>query len=204
MGHAPDDGASRPRHDPGMADRISHVPVPMGATEGDVRISRALSRLESACASRPGFGHACNASVTTLTGALRCRTDELGGTIETDLPAALGGDGAGPTPSMLLRAALGSCLAMGYRLRAARHGVVFRSIRVVVETDSAIAGMLDRDAVEPAGFIQTRYLVEISSDAPREQVAAIVDEADRLSPVLDVVRGVNRPIRTLTITDGVG
>ena len=57
-------------------------------------------------------------------------------------PAALGGTGAAPTPGVLLRAALGSCMAMSYRLRAAKHGVELTSVRVTVEADSELAGML--------------------------------------------------------------
>ena len=55
---------------------------------------------------------------------------------------ALGGDGSAPSPSVLVRAALGSCMAMTYRLRAARAGVELTSVRVTVETDSELAGML--------------------------------------------------------------
>lgn len=184
-----------------MADRISHGPVPMRAEQDNDRIRRALVRMETACASRPGFGQTHHSSVTTLTDGLHCRTQESGATMDTDLPTALGGTGAAPTPSAMLRTALGSCLAMGYRLRSARHGVAFSTIRVIVETDSAIAGMLDPDAVEPAGFMCLRYLVEITSDASLEQVQAIVDEADRLSPVLDVVSRAHRAVRSLTVTE---
>jgi uncharacterized OsmC-like protein len=88
---------------------------------------------------------------------------------------------------------------MSYRLRAARHGIRFDSIRVIVETDSAIAGMLVTDANDPAGFTQIRVDVEIVSDAPRETVAAIIDESDRLSPVLDTVSRVNLVTRSLSI-----
>jgi uncharacterized OsmC-like protein len=150
-------------------------------------------------ASRPGFGRATQSCATTLVDGLRCRIEECGYTLEADLPAALGGTGTAPTPSALVRAAIGSCLAMGYRLRAARHGVDVRSIRVIVETDSVIAGMLSTEGTDAAGFGGIRYHVEITSDAPHEQVRAIVDEADRLSPVLDVVSRASRPIRSLAI-----
>ena len=188
-----------------MADRITHRASTTSDPEGDcARIHDALVRLESALASRPGFGHASQSCTTTLVEGLRCRSEECGGALETDLPACLGGTGTAPTPSMLVRAALGSCLAMGYRLRAARRGLDVRSIRVVVETDSAIAGMLDTDEGEPAGFTNLRYHVEITSDMPPERVLAIVDEADRLSPILDVVSRLSRPVRSVSIIEGAG
>lgn len=183
-------------------DPITIAPMTDRIDPEDARIRRALERLEAAIGSRPGFGRSRQTSVTTLAEGLRCRTEEHGFAIDTDLAAALGGHGTAMTPSMLLRAALGSCLAMSYRLRAARHGVGLDRIRVVVETDSAIAGMLRTDAEAPAGFTGIRYTVEIESDAPSERIEAIVDEADRLSPVLDALCGINRPVRTLAVSGG--
>ena len=174
-------------------------PSTRSAIDDPARIREALVRLESAVASRPGFGRATQSCATTLVDGLRCRSEECGHTVDADLPAALGGTGTAPTPSTLVRAAIGSCLAMGYRLRAARRGVDVRSIRVTVETDSVLAGMLDTDGTDAAGFAGIRYHVEITSDARYEQVLAIVDEADRLSPVLDVVGRANRPVRSLVI-----
>ena len=165
----------------------------------DHRIGRALVRLESALEHQKGFGRATHCSTTTLIDGVRCRSEEGMCLIETDLPAGLGGTGAAPTPGVLLRAALGSCLAIGYRLRAARHGVALRSIRVVVETDSEVAGMLRTDSTARPGFGEVRYHVEIESDAPAEDVRAIVDEADRLSPILDAVGHPNHVSRSLSI-----
>jgi uncharacterized OsmC-like protein len=158
------------------------------------RIATAVRRLEDAVGHRPGFGHSTSTSTTTLGNDLRCVTREAEHRIETDLPTALGGHTSGPTPSALLRAALGSCLAMGYRLRAARHGVPVASIRVTVETDSAIGGMLDPESAFPPGFIEVRYRVEIDS-AAAGPVAPLIDEADRLSPVLDTLTRATRVTR---------
>lgn len=185
-----------------MTDHITAPPVAPGRDDDASRINGALVRLESAVASRPGFGHATESSETTLVDGVRCRSEEHGFAVDCDLPAGLGGTGTGPSPSVLMRAALGSCLAMGYLLRAARRGVAVQSIRVVVETDSAVAGMLSIDATEPAGFLAVRYHVEIGSDAPREDVVALVDEADRLSPMLDAVSRANHPVRSLSIVEG--
>jgi uncharacterized OsmC-like protein len=183
-----------------MSARNSHHELLIGADDcQSARIRDRLTRLETAVAGRPGFGRSSQTSATTLVVGLRCRTEEHDWALDTDLPAALGGDSTAPTPSVLLRAAIGSCLAMSYRLRAARHGIRFDSIRVIVETDSAIAGMLVTDANDPAGFTQIRVDVEIVSDAPRETVAAIIDESDRLSPVLDTVSRVNLVTRSLSI-----
>jgi len=163
-----------------------------------------VHRLESALDHKPGFGRATQVSTTVLVGGLRCRTDEGTHRIDSDLPAALGGGGTGPTPGVLLRAALGSCLAIGYRLRAARHGVALRAIRVVVESDSEIEGMLRLESTSPPGFTQVRYHVEIETDARVEDVEQIVDEGDRLSPMLDAVGRANQLQRSLSVIGGSG
>lgn len=123
----------------------------------------------------------------------------------TDLPPGLGGRGSAPAPGTLLRAALGSCLTMGYRLRATRHGVALRSVRVVVETDAQVEGMLQpRSPVRP-GFTEIRYRVEIEPAAGVEvdTVEAMIGEADGLSPMLDVVERSNALDRTIAIGGGV-
>ncbi len=167
-----------------------------GSTVGSVdrNIKRALIRLEDAVRRRPGFGHSTGTSTSTLVDGLRCVTQDGDHQVWTDLPPALGGEGTGPTPSILLRAALGSCVAMGYRLRAARRSVAVDTIRVEVETDFAVAGMLNPGSDLPSGFIEIRYRVEIDGPTPA-QTDRLVDEGDRLSPVLDAVTRANRVIR---------
>ncbi len=162
-------------------------------------IADAIQRLESAVQRRPGFGVVTNRSVTTSTGGVRCSTEEGEWRNDTDLPGALGGNDSAPTPGVLLRAALGSCMAMSYTLRAARHGVELSSVRVVVEADSEIAGMLLVDAPVPAGYTELRYHVEIESPAPPDEVRRIIDEGDRLSPLLDVFTRSNVMRRTTSI-----
>lgn len=186
-----------------MVDSPDHRPAHTIAGTDEHRIGAALTRLESALARRPGFGRTSNTSTTENLVGLRCRTDENDHRIETDLPPALGGTATGPTPSTLLRAALGSCLAMSYRLRAARHGVELGAIRVTVETDSALAGMLLTDSTVPPGFLEIRYHAEIEAGAPASEIEQLVAEADRLSPVLDAVRA-SRLSPSLSIIGGRG
>ncbi len=168
------------------------------------QILQALVRLESGLRRRPDLGRSSTRSTTTLVEGLRCVSREGGHVVASDLGPALGGDDTGPTPSALLRAALGSCLAMGYRLRAARHGIPVDSIEVQVETDSAIGGMLDPDSPFPPGCIEIRYRAEIESPAPVEDIERLIDDADRLSPVLDALSRTNRVIRVARVATNVG
>ena len=162
-------------------------------------IATAIERLEAAVDRRSDFGVGTSRSVTTSTDGLHCTTHEGSWAITSDLPAALGGTGSAPNPSVMLRAALGSCMAMSYRLRAAKHGVELISIRVTVEADSEIAGMLSCDAPAPPGFTEIRYHVEIESPATPDEVNRVIDEGDRLSPLLDVFTRANTMRRTTSI-----
>lgn len=162
-------------------------------------IGQAIDRLESAVARRPGFGVGTSRSVTVLGGELCCCTEEGGWRIESDLQESLGGDASAPTPGVLLRAALGSCMAMSYQLRAAKRGVALTSIRVTVETDSEIAGMLFCDAAVPPGYTAIRFHVDVDSPAPRDDVVAVLDEGDRLSPLLDALSRANAVERSTSI-----
>ncbi len=164
-------------------------------------VAHALRRLETALARNPDFGHVTRCSTTVTTSGIACTTVEGDHRIDTDLPAALGGSATAASPSALLRAALGSCLAIGYRLRAARLGVPIGAIRVVVETDSAIAGMLLADARARPGFSEIRCHVEIESDADEADVRRVVAAADQLSPVLDALAA-DSVQRSLTIVGG--
>lgn len=162
-------------------------------------IATAIDRLEQAVARRPGFGRSTETSVTTVTTGLRCSTGEGQWQIHADLPPSLGGTASAPTPGALLRAALGSCLAMGYKLRAAKHGVDLESIRVTVEADSEIAGMLLPDTTAPPGYREIRYHVRVTSRSTPAEIRRVIDEGDALSPLLDVFTRTNTMRRTLSI-----
>ena len=165
-------------------------------------IGDAVRRLEDATTRRAGFGAATDRSCTTIDDGVRCISTEGAWTITTDLPAGLGGTASAPTPSALVRAALGACMAMSYRLRAERDGLGPLRITVDVESDSQLAGMLLTTASAPPGFTGVRYHVAVESDARdvRDSVVRrVVDDGDRLSPVLDVIRRATPVARTLTI-----
>jgi uncharacterized OsmC-like protein len=163
------------------------------------RIREAVARIESILDRKPGYGEVTDQSVTTVVNGVRCSTDEGRWHVESDLPKGLGGTLTGPTPGTLARAALGSCLAMGYVLRAAKDGVELTSVRVTVETDSAVAGMMLPDSPAPPGYREVRYHVEIESPAAEEAVRRLVDAGDLLSPLLDVFARANTMRRTLSV-----
>ena len=132
------------------------------------RIAGALGRLRQAVVARPGFGCGTNQSTATLGDGVRSVSVEQSWEIACDLPPALGGDRSSPSPSQLVRAALGNCLAMSYQLRAAELGIELTSVKVTVETDDEVGGMLIPQDVSP-GFTAVRYHVDIESPDDHER-----------------------------------
>jgi uncharacterized OsmC-like protein len=84
-----------------------------------------------------------------------------------------------------MRGAVGSCLAMGYALWAARMDVPLDEVKVTIEADMDARGMYGVDDSVPPGYLAVRCIVEISSPAPAERVREAVEAADRHSPLLD-------------------
>jgi uncharacterized OsmC-like protein len=111
-----------------------------------------------------------------------------------------GGAGLGPDPGVFGRAALGTCLAMGYAMWAAHRQIPIDGIEVVVEADYDARGQLALDDSIPPGWTGLRYRTIISSPAPEDDVRKMVDMADRYSSLLDDFRRPHDVKRELVIT----
>lgn len=166
---------------------------------GDQDIDASIQRLERAVTDRPGFGVSAGQAVATLSPGLRCTVEDGPWQVDADLSRGIGGTDTAPSPTALVRVALASCMAMTYRLRAERRGVPLTSLRVTVDTESAVAGMLLRTSDEPAGFRTIRFHVDVDSPAPRDEVLAVIEDGDALSPVLDILTTAHTVERTVTI-----
>ena len=99
--------------------------------------------------------------------------------------AKYGGSDAGPSPGVYGRAALGSCLAIGYAMWAARLGVPIDALEVAVHADYDARGELAVDESVLPGYLAMRYVVAVSSPAPEAEVLRVLDTADRFSSWLD-------------------
>ena len=85
---------------------------------------------------------------------------------------------------------------------AAQGGVTNMSFERV-DADYDANGFFGVDDSIPPGFDEVRYSVTIASAAPKEQIEALVEEADRYSSILDVFRRALRVKRDLRITSPV-
>jgi len=157
------------------------------------KIKSGFSRVSKTLAQRPAFGLGTGVSKATIKNGLTCEIKEGNWTLTADMPEQAGGNAAGPTPGVFGRAALGSCLAIGYMMRAATMDIPVSGIEVEIQADyddGALFGTAPQDV--PPGYLEIRYSVTIDSDAPEEDIIKMLDEADQHSPYLDVFsRGQN-------------
>jgi uncharacterized OsmC-like protein len=150
-------------------------------------IRTAFERSVRAMSLRPSIAAKTASTRITVRDGTTCDVENGAWRFTADVGRDAGGNDAGPGPGVLMRAALGSCLAIGYATWAAVRGVPIDSLEVEVETDGdarAQFGLAD----EPPGYRAVRCRVRVSSPAPEEEVLRVLDEADARSPVLDDFR----------------
>jgi uncharacterized OsmC-like protein len=149
---------------------------------------------------KPAKGHLTCITRARLVNGLRCEIEEGEWKLAADMPAKAGGDETAPTPGVLGRAALASCLAMGIAAWAARLGVTVDALEVEVEADFNARGELGIGDVAP-GYAEVRYVITFESTASEQELDALLDLAERHSPYLDIfgraiaLKGDRRTIR---------
>ena len=144
-----------------------------------------LQRITATLTQEPERGLGTAVSTTKITSGMACETREGEWTIRTDMPKGAGGSGSAPTPGVLGRAALGSCLAVGYVMWAAKLDVPIESIEVEIATDYDDGGLFGTSDASP-GYSEVRHTVRIQSDAPQEAILKVIEAGDKHSPLLDV------------------
>src|SRR5688500_167166 len=87
------------------------------------RIRLTFERNAKALALRPAFGQGTAVTKVRLVDGLACEIEEGPWKLTADMSEKSGGKNSAPNPGIFGRAALGSCLAMGYAQWAARLGV---------------------------------------------------------------------------------
>ena len=108
-----------------------------------------------------------------------------------DEPPHLLGENTAPNPSESVLAALGACLAVGYMANASQRGITLTEISVEMEGDidvSAVWGLGDTPDGKVAGFTAVRVKAHLVGNATREELADIIEKANRWSPVANTLR----------------
>jgi len=148
-------------------------------------IRAAWARMQAVFEKKPALAQGTGVMRAKLVEGLRCELREGDWRFAADMPPEAGGGGQHPTPGIYGRAALASCLAVGYAVWLARAGFSWRSIEVEVQADFDNRGMVGVANVYP-GYLHVRHTLYVDTDAPQDAVRRAVDEAQRASPYLHV------------------
>lgn len=148
-------------------------------------IRKAVERCARALSIRPAFGRSSVVSRTRIRPGRPYEIEEGAWKLTADLPVQLGGGGSAPPPGVFGRAALGSCLAVGFMLRAERMRVPIASLEVEVEADDYPGALLGVGEA-PSGYHEVRYTVTVESSAPDADVRRVIDHGDEQRPSIHV------------------
>jgi len=148
------------------------------------RIKEAAERNLKALELGPAIGRGTATTKVCVRDGLTVDIEDGGWKLVGDEGKGDGGNGEGPDPGVFGRAALGSCLAIGYMTWAAVRGVPITNLEVDVEADYDAAGTMGIDPSRPVGWSAMRYTVHVESNAPAAEIEALLDHADKHSSIL--------------------
>jgi uncharacterized OsmC-like protein len=170
----------------------------------DDHIREALERNARAVTLKPAIAKHTGRTTVRLKPGLECEVEDGRWKLTVGIGKSSGGSDAGPSPGILGRGALGSCLAIGYGMWAARLGVPIDTVEVEVQADYDSRGELGASDDVPPGYTQVRYIVTIGSAAPEADIRRVIDTADKYSPYRDVFSRANDLHRELRILERAG
>ena len=154
--------------------------------QGDAQVREALERNVKAVSLRPGVAKGTARTTAVLRPGLACTVTEGSYELKVGMTEKYGGLGGTPNPGVLGRGALASCLAIGYGMWAARLGVPCEAIEVEVQADYDVRGELGVTEDVRPGYAAIRYVVNVISASPEEDVLRVLDIADRCSSYRDI------------------
>jgi uncharacterized OsmC-like protein len=156
-----------------------------------------LARLEAVLARAPRAGRHADAPATvrweSTSGLRMVSTHPNGRSVESDMPALLGGSDDAVTPGWLFRAGLASCAATSIAMTAAAKGIALTEIEVRAESTSDTRGLLGMHGTDgrqvdasPTGLaLQVRLRAD---GAAPDCLRALVHDGLSRSPIPACVR----------------
>lgn len=148
-------------------------------------IKNKFIRSQKALTLKPSLGLGTGISTTRITNGLTCETTEGDYIFKTDMPKQVGGNATASSPGALGRAALGSCLAIGYMMWASKLDVAIDSLEVEVQADYDDGALFGTSDNFP-GYLEVRYTVRVKSPASQQDIEHVLNMGDQHSPYLDV------------------
>lgn len=148
-------------------------------------IKNKFANCQKELALKPSVGIGTGISKTRIVNGLSCETREGNWLFKADMPTQVGGFDSASSPGALGRAALGSCLAIGYMMWASKLDVIIDSLEVEIQADYDDGGLFDTSDF-PSGYSEVRYIVRIKSPASPAEIENLLNLGDEHSPYLDV------------------
>jgi uncharacterized OsmC-like protein len=164
-----------------------------------VKTKAAIERTIKVFTQRPAAARSTYKVTAHLGDGLKATTREGGWSVEFDMPVALGGGGASPTPGVYGRAALLGCIAIGIRLEALQAGLPLDAVDLAMEVDCDDRGLFGLADVPP-GYEAFRVQIAVKSQAPEAGVRALIDQALARSPWYDVFARAQNIRADITVT----
>lgn len=171
------------------------------ASPGDIKV--ALERNVKAVSLRPSVGQGTAVTKCSMGADLRCSIEEGAWKLNAGMTEKYGGDGSAPNPGVLGRAALASCLAIGYAMWAARLDIPFTALDVEVHADYDVRGELAAEESVRPGYVAMRYVVTVAAPVSEDRIREWLDTADRYSSWRDNIANPVPLTRELRITQAV-
>ena len=166
----------------------------------DATTKAALERSLKLIEERPSSGQGTAVTKVTLNPGLACHVEDGPWQFSVGMTEKYGGLNSGPNPGVYGRAALGSCLAIGYGMWAARLDIPIRSLTVEVRARYDVRGEFAIDDSIRPGYLDIVYVVTVDTDAPDADVHRWLDAADAHSSLLDDFRNpvpISRELRII-------
>lgn len=153
-----------------------HVIPPTQATVGDTKIRVAQNAVIARMQSDPDKARSTLVTKGHVDDGLACHVTQGRFEMVLDMGRAMGGDCAGLSPGFHGRAAIAGCVAMAVKMLAARESVGFEAVDVSVEMDFDDAALFGLGSGRAAP-LDTRIVIDVTTDAPESTVQDIVDQA---------------------------
>ena len=106
---------------------------------------------------------------------------------DADHPEVFASDDLGATPVEYVLVGLASCMTAGIAAVAQHRGIQLKSVKATIEGDMDLQGILGIDDEVRNGFKGIKVTYDIDADASREDIEALVAQAQKRSAVYDIV-----------------
>lgn len=137
----------------------------------------------------PASARVTSRAVATLrTSAIQVGVQAGEAVVEAGLHPATGGDGSLRCSADIMLESLAACAGVTLQAVATAMGIAVRSGRVRTEGDWDARGTLGVSRDVPVGFTAVRVIFELESDATPDQLAKLVELAERYCIVAQTMR----------------